>query len=636
MKHKRHNSKKNALEKSSTTQVDFLSHPVAVKRSLPPFLPPFSQNSIQNISNDNLEHLSTTEQSLGNVKNEKFKNSLKVWCIENKITHTAFSQLLKILKNEQGLHFLPEDSRSLLKVKKVSGIEKMGNGSFYHFGIKNMVLHTIKMFSLSDFDILHLQINVDGLPLTKSSKSQFWPILGHIEETQSNFVFPIGVYHGTSKPDSPDVYLSTFITEFKEIEKSGISNGRKNITLCISKILCDAPAKSFVLNVKSHNAYFGCTKCTTEGDYYSNRMVFNNLQASLRLDSDFKNYTDEEYHRGMSPLLQLNLGLVSQVPLDYMHLVCLGVMKRLLMFWIKGNKSHRFSEEALKNINKTITDYKHCAITEFARKPRNLDDLDHWKATEYRQFLMYYGPIVIQPYLEKQLYVHFLSFHIAIRILASPKLCIEFNDYAHKLLFYFVEMVEHLYGKEYVNHNVHNLIHLAADVKKHGSLDNFSCFKFENYMSEIKKMIKPSKHPLTQFVNRVTEKLSVITHVKQMDFQLFQEVGFDKIDDEEVVVYKQVNFNNMVIQNKPPNCYCFLKNLPARIIKIFKKNNNCYVQFKRYTNYKPMYEKPLCSTIIFCGCVDFLKDSLEIANLTDIEYKAVKMNKYFIGTLHGN
>lgn len=51
-------------------------------------------------------------------------------------------------------------------------------------------------------------------------------------------------------------------------------------------------------------------------------------------------------------------------------------------------------------------------------------------------------------------------------------------------------------------------------------------------MSEIKKLIKPFKCPLTQFVNTLSEKFSVITQVQQLEYQHFHEIGLRKMYDE--------------------------------------------------------------------------------------------------------
>jgi len=59
-----------------------------------------------------------------------------------------------------------------------------------------------------------------------------------------------------------------------------------------------------------------------------------------------------------------------------------------------------------------------------------------------------------------------------------------------------------LYGKKFISHNVHNLLHLCSDVRIYGCLDNFSAFRFENYMISIKKKEKP----LQQLIKRFSEQ----------------------------------------------------------------------------------------------------------------------------------
>jgi len=47
--------------------------------------------------------------------------------------------------------------------------------------------------------------------------------------------------------------------------------------------------------------------------------------------------------------------------------------------------------------------------SEFARKPRGLDNVQLWTPTEFRQFLMYTGPFVLKEVLPKIMYEHFMS-----------------------------------------------------------------------------------------------------------------------------------------------------------------------------------------------------------------------------------
>lgn len=77
------------------------------------------------------------------------------------------------------------------------------------------------------------------------------------------------------------------------------------------------------------------------------------------------------------------------------------------------------------------------------------------------------------------------------------------------MLRWFVIEYKNLYRVKAISYNVNILIHLANDVKKFGSLDDFSTFKFENYMSHLKKKVKNAPKPLEQLVNRMHEEYSL-------------------------------------------------------------------------------------------------------------------------------
>lgn len=57
--------------------------------------------------------------------------------------------------------------------------------------------------------------------------------------------------------------------------------------------------------------------------------------------------------------------------------------------------------------------------SDFGRRLRSLVACSKYKATEFRQFLLYVGPVVTYGILDQQVYIHFLFLHAAIRILAS-------------------------------------------------------------------------------------------------------------------------------------------------------------------------------------------------------------------------
>lgn len=159
-------------------------------------------------------------------------------------------------------------------------------------------------------------VKFDGLPLSKSSNSQLWPILGSVFKTK--YVFVVGVYYSNvTKPANWEGYLDHLVQESLNLIKNGIYFEAHYLSCVIYLIVADAPAKAFILNVKGHNGYFSCSKCKIEGEYINNRVCFPEIDNNLRTDQDFSNHLDEMYHLGISPLEHIpKLGLVSQVPLS--------------------------------------------------------------------------------------------------------------------------------------------------------------------------------------------------------------------------------------------------------------------------------------------------------------------------------
>ena len=137
----------------------------------------------------------------------------------------------------------------------------------------------------------------------------------------------------------------------------------------------------------------------------------------MRTDVSFNAFEDEDHHKDISPLVELNIGMVSQFPQDYMHLVCLGVVKRLLLLWKKGPLRYRLGSQDLNQISDSMLSLKDSVPCEFSRKPRSLDVSDRWNATEFRQFLLYTGPLVLLNVVHQNIYAFFLLLFVAMHIL---------------------------------------------------------------------------------------------------------------------------------------------------------------------------------------------------------------------------
>lgn len=334
----------------------------------------------------------------------------------------------------------------------------------------------------------------------------------------------IGLYHGYEKPKDTNAFLKDFVNEVTEICENGININGRQIACRIAALICDTPAKSFVLCVKGHSGYSSCTKCTTEGEYINNRICFPQIDAPLRSDN-FIQKKDDNYHKPDTTCSLLNIPYfkpITNVPLDYMHLICLGIMRKLLNLWLHGGMQYRLQHRAVDEISTRLITLKPSIPIEFARKPRRLDYLKLWKATEYRLILLYTGPLAFKSVLNKNIYIHFMTLHVIIRILSSEDLH-EHLNYAQDLIRFFIKTFIKLYGVENISHNVHSIIHLVDDVKRFGPLDNFSAFKFEKYMQILKKYLRKAEKPLQQVVRRCIEKEKNL-HTSNAFHILFQNV----------------------------------------------------------------------------------------------------------------
>ena len=60
------------------------------------------------------------------------------------------------------------------------------------------------------------------MPIYKSSKYQFWPILANIAELPKIAPMIVAIYYGETKPPSADEYFHEFVEELEAILRIGI------------------------------------------------------------------------------------------------------------------------------------------------------------------------------------------------------------------------------------------------------------------------------------------------------------------------------------------------------------------------------------------------------------------------------
>lgn len=107
---------------------------------------------------------------------------------------------------------------------------------------------------------LRIQVHVNGFTTFCSSGLHIWHIFCRIRSSFLCEPFPIGAYFGPAKPDNVDDFLQPLIHEVKNLESTRlmILGSPAATRVVLSAVICDAPARAFVLRTKGHSVYGSC------------------------------------------------------------------------------------------------------------------------------------------------------------------------------------------------------------------------------------------------------------------------------------------------------------------------------------------------------------------------------------------
>ncbi|XP_021705627.1 uncharacterized protein LOC110678452 [Aedes aegypti] len=435
----------------------------------------------------------------------KIVTDIRKWSAENNIPQTALKSLIDVLNSNLQLD-LPKDPRSIMRTPRNVDIRPMGEGGqYWHQGLEPCLRRIFR--DIRTDTSISININIDGLPIYKSTTKNFWPILCNIYEIPSIAPIVVGIFYGYGKPKDVNAFLNPFIDELLKILESGIIIHGHRLSIHIRCFVCDTPARSFIKNVTNFNGKYGCIKCTTKGRFsqLSRTMTYPELNAPLRTDKEFRENQYPDHQRGYTPLVKLPIDMVNDIIVgDSLHLLELGVMKKMITSWRTGSMSMKakWGSFQKKEISEYLIQVKF--PVEINRKMRSLEFVSLWKGLEYRHFLNYVGIVILKDHLPEKFYDHFLYLFCAVRICSAENYA-NLLPVARSLIIDFIEDFKALYGTEFVSSNVHNLCHIVSEVERFGPLPTFTAYPFENYMHSLKKIVRTGPNPLAQIAARIIE-----------------------------------------------------------------------------------------------------------------------------------
>jgi len=512
----------------------------------------------------------------------RLKDKIKNWFIEHRPSRKCLEGLLAILYDE-GLD-VPKSAATLIGKSEKIVVRNVMPGSYCHIGVEKQ-LKSFE-FILQKYDKIDIDLNIDGIPIFKSSRVQLYPILAKIVNIKETInPFPVGVYIGYKKPASIDDFLKDLVDEVKALESKVLLDG-KFVKINFRSLICDTPAKSFVCGIPGHSSSHGCSKCTQVAKRVNDTLTYSTVSGTLITDEDFASRKYPKHHYKSfqtkeTPLEQIGFKMISQIPLDPMHLVDLGVMRKMLIRIINRRTENKTPKSHIDKISNELVKMQKFFPKEFPRKPRSLEDIHNWKATEFHQFLAYTGPLVLLNNVHHDIYYEFLLLHCAYRLLSSPREVTQYLEQAQGLLELFVENFPVVFGEGSVSFNVHSLLHLTSCAEQYGPLSSFSAYDFENKLQLLKKYVQKPSQILQQIVNR--DKIQpVLKKIKNGRKFLGNRVS-------------GIHINDCFFSEKSPNNFCMVKSeTPIKIEKFLSGGNNSF-ESRRLLDLDNFYEEPVIS-----------------------------------------
>lgn len=328
-------------------------------------------------------------------------------------------------------------------------------------------------------------------------------------------------------------FLKPLFTELATLENEGHKFkdyfGKEFTSKCtLLTCTCDLPARAIVYNCNQFNGEYSCWFCLERGEtfkhdtggishiypYYegipkgnqrTTESVILDVDAAVeKIKSNSTKYTVHG-HKGKFWFMFLKyFDVINSCVIDYMHGVCLGVMRQLLTLWFdKKNNAETFSYYSAKErVNNVLMNIQPTLFV--SRVPRTLNELNNWKSSEFRNFLLYWSIPSLRHILSNEHFIHFCLLARSIFILSKEGITPQELETADTALLLFVELFESLYGKKYMTLNLHQLVHLTDCVRHTGPLYVNNCFIFEDFNGFIVKHIHGTQGIDTQLANIVS------------------------------------------------------------------------------------------------------------------------------------
>ena len=230
------------------------------------------------------------------------------------------------------------------------------------------------------------------------------------------------------------------------------------------------------------------------------------VQKILDIVENLDNLGPEERKgiTGRSLFLDIpNFNMVLDMPTEYLHSTCLGVVKKLviLTFSVGETKPRNTKRKLSKPECFNVIMSKVKTAREFPRRARDLD-FSVLKGSEFRNIAIFYFVIVLECIEigqgERKLWLY-LAYMIRSCIVPSEEFRYVNLEDVEWCCKHFYELYEKLFGCINCTYNTHVVCSHLLEMRKHGPLTETSAFIFESFYGEMRRAFVPGTvSPLKQ------------------------------------------------------------------------------------------------------------------------------------------
>jgi hypothetical protein len=267
-------------------------------------------------------------------------------------------------------------------------------------------------------------------------------------------------------------YLAEFLSDLDDVMREGFVFNGKSFSVSAMAV-CDAPARAAIKGVKQFSARHGCDFCEEVGQHDGKRVVWLGPGLPPRTDASFRQKNQKDHHKNDSPLLTLNMDMIYDVPLDFMHQAG-GTMKKILLWMTDGPRrtedgrnTVRLSASNIKILDDRLQYLKQFIPCVFSRKCRPTLDIPHYKYAVLCQLLLYTGKVVLKNITAcEDQYDVFLLYSIACSLMADEDTAKRKASTHSRLMKEAVQGFPSVFGKGFMTCNAYvNLLPISCRVE---------------------------------------------------------------------------------------------------------------------------------------------------------------------------